>query len=111
MAISNTLLIVYNWWFALNLSIFKDILIVSNLEKVSFMLGMTFRNFQLLNFISWILVYLYLIVLLLKRKVRLLPACIAVFLTIIFDDSDLLNRVNPNRLLDKVVFVLVFVIC
>ena len=79
-AISNTPLLVYNWWFALNLSIFKDILIVSNIEKVSFMLGMTFQNFQLLNFISWILVYLCLIVLLLKRKVRLLPACIAVFL-------------------------------
>ena len=71
---------VYNWIFALNLAAFKDDLVASNGVNLAFMFGFTFRDFYLMNLISWALVYICLILLLLKQKVKLLDACFSVFL-------------------------------
>lgn len=79
-AVSNTPLLLYNWIFALNLAAFKDDLVASNGVNLAFMFGFTFRDFYLMNLISWALVYICLILLLLKQKVKLLDACFSVFL-------------------------------
>lgn len=64
----------------MNLAAFKDDLVASNGVNLAFMFGFTFRDFYLMNLISWALVYICLILLLLKQKVKLLDACFSVFL-------------------------------
>ena len=78
-AVSNTPLLLYNCIFDLNLAAFKDDLVASNGVNLAFMFGFTLRDFYLMNLISWALVYICLILLLLKQKVKLSDACFSVF--------------------------------